>query len=123
MAEVFQLGFWGVLFWLMVGHSLADYPLQSEWMVHAKNRHNIQPSTSSKRPDLIWLHVLSAHAAIHGGFVALITQNLWLGLAEFWAHYIIDYGKSEHWYGFHTDQFLHIACKLVWVMVWLYCTT
>lgn len=119
MVEVVQLGFWGVLFWLMVGHSAADYPLQSEWMVHAKNRHNIQPSNSSKRPDLIWLHVLSAHAAVHAGLVALITQNLWLGLAEFVLHWFIDFGKSEHWYGFHTDQFLHISCKLVWALVWL----
>ena len=114
-----QLGFWGLLFWLMVGHSVADYPLQSEWMVHAKNRHTKQPSSSSKRPDLIWLHVLTAHAMVHGGFVALFTQNIWLGLAETVAHWFTDFGKSERWYGFHTDQFLHIAYKIVWAFIWV----
>jgi hypothetical protein len=104
---------------MLVGHSLADYPLQSEWMVHAKNRHNKQPSSSSKRPDLIWIHVLTAHAFIHGGMVALFTQNLWLGLAEVIAHWFIDFGKSEDWYGFHTDQMLHISCKVVWAICWL----
>jgi hypothetical protein len=123
MAEALELGFWGVLFWLLVGHALADYPLQTEWMVHAKNRHNLQPSSSSKRPDLIWLHVLSAHAAIHGGMVALVTHNLFFGLAEFVLHWIIDYGKSEHWYGFHTDQLLHVSCKLLWALGWLYWVT
>jgi predicted small integral membrane protein len=114
-----DLTFWSLLFWLTVGHCLADYPLQSEWMVHSKNRHNQQPSSFSRRPDLIWIHVLTAHAFIHAGMVGLFTQNVWLGLCEGIAHWIIDYGKSEDWYGFHTDQLLHISCKVVWALAWV----
>ncbi|MCI0354597.1 MAG: NAD(P)H-dependent oxidoreductase, partial [Acidobacteria bacterium] len=64
--------------------------------------------------------VLSAHAFIHGGAVAFVTQNLGLGLAETAAHWVIDYGKGERWYGFHTDQFLHILCKMAWAgwLIW-----
>ena len=27
-----------ILFWLMVGHALADYPLQGDFLAKAKNR-------------------------------------------------------------------------------------
>ncbi len=114
------MDFWPLLFWLLVAHALCDYPLQSEWMVRSKVRRAVQPSSSSRRPDLIWIHVLSAHAFIHGGAVAFVTQNLGLGLAETAAHWVIDYGKGERWYGFHTDQFLHILCKMAWAgwLIW-----
>ncbi len=108
-----------LVFWLLVGHSVCDYPLQTEWMVRSKVRRAVQPSSSSRRPDLIWLHVLSSHALIHGGAVALITQNMGLGLAETAAHWVIDFGKGERWYGFHTDQFLHLGCKLLWA-TWVF---
>lgn len=106
---------WPVLvFWLLIGHAVCDYPLQTEWMVRSKVRRAVQPSSSSRRPDLIWIHVLSGHALIHGGAVALITGSIWLGLAETVAHWLIDFGKGERWYGFHTDQLLHIGCKFAW---------
>lgn len=123
------LSFVALLFWLLVGHAVCDYPLQGEWMVRSKSRRNLQILSGSSRPDLIWVHVLSAHAFIHGGAVALVLKNfgyapgiaLALGLAEAAAHWLIDFGKCEHWYGFHTDQFLHLSCKVAWVTiaVWL----
>lgn len=104
-----------LLFLLLAGHAMGDFGLQTDWIAVFKSRHATPPDgTASKRPDLIWIHVLNAHCLIHGGLVALITGHWWLGLAEFIAHWIIDFGKGEKWFGFHTDQFLHIACKLLW---------
>lgn len=118
-----------LLFWLLVSHAICDYPLQGEWMVRSKSRRTLQILSGSQRPDLIWIHVLSAHAMIHGGGVAVVMHHfqysaavcVLIGLAEFTAHWVIDFGKGEHWYGFHTDQFLHVACKLLWAVLALNC--
>ncbi len=106
-----------VLFWLFVGHAVGDFGLQSDWMARYKNRHLQGASVFSSKPEWIWLEVLSAHCFIHAGAVALATGSIALGLLEFIAHWIIDYCKCEDWIGFHTDQFLHIACKLLWFML------
>lgn len=104
------------LFWLLVGHALGDFGLQSDWMAKNKNRHAQQlPNDFSRRPQLIWLEVLSAHSLIHAGAVALATGSLLLGFLEFCAHWMIDFGKGENWFGFHTDQALHILSKFVWL--------
>lgn len=116
---MWEMGFFEVMFWLLLGHALGDFALQSDWMVRSKSPSAVQPSSSSKRPGLIWIHVLSAHALIHGGAVALITGSVWLGLAEFVAHWWIDYGKSNRLYGFHTDQFLHLGFKLLWAVYYV----
>jgi hypothetical protein len=34
------------------------------------------------------------------------------------AHARIDFGKNDGWYGFHLDQFLHMLCKLIWLLLW-----
>jgi hypothetical protein len=60
-----------------------------------------------------------AHALIHGMFVALVTTNIWLGLAEFVIHFAIDFFKCEGAYGFNWDQGLHVICKLAWWVFWL----
>lgn len=108
----------GVVFWLLVGHAVGDFALQTEWMARSKNATR-RRTKGSERRDLIWVHVLSAHALVHGGAVALATGMIWLGIAETIAHWTIDYGKSQQMYNFHTDQFLHLGCKLVWVLCWL----
>lgn len=115
-----ELAFWPMIFCLMVVHALVDFPLQGDWMVHSKVRSARQPSSTSVRPDLIWIHVLSAHALMHGGGVALITQNFWLGLGETVAHWLTDFAKGEGLYGFHTDQFLHISAKFLWAYLAIY---
>lgn len=99
----------------MVGHAVCDFALQSDWMVQFKSRHNNVPADYSQLPDWVWIHVLGSHCMLHGGAVALATGNVLLGVAETVAHFLIDFGKSEHWFGFHTDQALHIACKFVWL--------
>ena len=110
-----------LLFWLLVGHAIADFGLQNDWIARHKSRHFHPPKESSQRPDLVWLHVLTAHTLMHAGLVALFTGSVWLGLAEFVVHSIIDFFKSERKFGFHTDQFLHIGCKVVWCIIAIMC--
>ena len=107
-----------VFFWMLAGHALGDFAFQTEWMVQSKNPRRRARATSERR-DLIWIHVLTAHALIHGGAVALATGSVVLGIAETIAHWLIDYGKSNRYYGFHVDQFLHLGCKVIWALCWL----
>lgn len=92
-------------------HALCDYPLQGDFLAKAKNH-------KAPIPGVDWWIALSMHAAIHAGAVAFITRSVWLGVAEFAAHCFIDFGKCDGWFGFRTDQALHLLCKVIWV-VWL----
>lgn len=96
---------------LLFAHALADYPLQGDYLAQAKNRHT--PAGAKG----VWVHALASHAAIHGGFVGVITGSLSLGLAEAVAHALIDYAKCEGLINYHVDQALHVACKVAWVVV------
>ena len=97
-----------LLFALLVGHALADYPLQGDFLARGKNH-------KAPLPGVPFYHCLVAHALIHGGMVALLTRNVWLGVAETIVHMAIDYGKCDGRYGLDVDQSLHILCKTVWV--------
>jgi|HubBroStandDraft_4_1064222.scaffolds.fasta_scaffold59624_4 hypothetical protein len=98
-----------LLWWLVVGHALADFALQSDAMALGKNRH------LSNKTGVPWPYWLSAHAMIHGGTVAIILRSPVLGVFETMAHWVIDFGKCEGYYGIHIDQALHGACKLLWL--------
>lgn len=90
--------------------------MQSEWVAVNKNRH-VRDSYSraeQEQTQVIWPWLLSAHALHHGALVYLITQRPSLGLAEAIVHWCSDFAKCEKWYGFHTDQLVHIGSKLVW---------
>jgi hypothetical protein len=100
-----------LLFLLLAGHALADYPLQGQYLATGKNRH-----TDLGRS--IWPHALAAHSLIHGGVVALLTGSVLLGLAETMAHAVTDWLKCEGKIGFNTDQAIHVACKLAWTAVY-----
>lgn len=95
---------------MIVWHALADYPLQGDFLAKAKNR-------TAHIPGVPWYQALGAHAAIHAGGVGVITGSVWLGLAEFAAHFLIDDAKCKGRIGFNTDQALHMVCKLVWVAI------
>lgn len=99
-----------ILFWLLVGHALADYPLQGDFLAKAKNR-------AAPIDGVPWGQALAAHALIHAGFVVAVTGSLWLGLAEFVAHAIIDDAKCRGRIGFNSDQLLHVMCKVAWVAI------
>jgi hypothetical protein len=95
---------------LIVAHALADYPLQGDFLSRAKS--HVAPI-----PGVPWYQALGAHAAIHAGFVGVITGSVWLGLAEFLAHSATDYAKSAGRIGFNLDQAIHIGCKVAWVAI------
>ncbi|MFT3898216.1 MAG: DUF3307 domain-containing protein [Thermomonas sp.] len=96
-------------FAMLVWHAIADYPLQGEFLARAKN-----PATQTT--EIPWWQALGAHAVIHAGGVAFITGSLWLGLAEFVSHALIDDSKCRGRIGYNTDQALHVACKAVWAL-------
>jgi hypothetical protein len=100
-------------FLLLAGHSLADYPFQAGPMANEKSRH----SKSGLQKEVPWYYWLSAHALVHGGMVALITQSLGLGILETTWHWIIDFAKCEGWTNIHVDQALHVLCKVAWCVM------
>lgn len=97
--------------WLLVGHVLADFPLQGDFLAKAKN-HN------AGIPGVPWLPCLIAHAVICAGAVALVLP--WpYAVLEFMVHLPVDFWKNEGALGtgeraFVIDQALHVASKVVW---------
>ncbi len=106
-----------ILFWLLVGHAVADFVLQSDSMAKGKNRHRKTGPPPGAKYTPCWQYWLSAHALTHGGVVGIISGAWWLGLLETIVHWITDFGKCENWYGIHVDQFIHIATK---VLIFMY---
>jgi hypothetical protein len=103
------------LFFLLAVHALLDFPLQGDAVAINKN-----PNANTElQKHVPWYYWMGAHALIHGGGVALVTNSLWLGLAETTCHFLIDYGKCDKRYSIHGDQALHVLCKVVWVILWV----
>ena len=101
------IGFVETLWLLLVAHAVADFPLQGTFLVQAKNPWG--PPIAGER---IWPWALSAHALVHAGGVYLVTQSVWLSMAEFVCHALLDIGKCRGMYGFHVDQAGHVAVKI-----------
>ena len=102
-------------FQLLIGHAAADFWMQSDALAQMKNRN--RPNTRvppGQKPQVMWPYALTAHALLHGGVVWAITGSVWLGVAETVAHWLIDFGKCENWYGIHADQTAHVVCKVMW---------
>lgn len=99
---------------LLIGHAVADYPLQGDWLAKAKNHKlSLVPGES------IWLGCLLCHAAIHAGAVHYITASWLLAGFEFVAHTVIDYAKSDGRITYNQDQTAHVICKLIWIgLLW-----
>lgn len=93
---------------LLTAHFFFDYAGQGDFMAKAKN-------VSSPIPGVPWGQVLSAHAFIHGGAVALLTGVWWLLLLEAAVHFFTDLFKCENRISYNVDQAVHIACKFLWV--------
>ncbi|BCH33169.1 hypothetical protein MesoLjLc_50990 [Mesorhizobium sp. L-8-10] len=104
MIEIFCL--------LLVGHAIADYPLQGDFLSKAKNR--AQPIAG-----VPWYQGLIAHSLIHAGFVGVLTGSITLGAAEFVAHCLIDDAKCFGRISYDTDQALHVLCKVFWILTLL----
>lgn len=102
------------LLWLLIGHAVADYPLQGDWLSKAKNH------TLSLVPgEVIWPGALLCHAGIHAGAVKLATGSWALAGCEFVAHALIDRAKCAGRLSYNVDQGLHGACKVLWFVLLL----
>lgn len=108
--EFFQESFFHLLVWLAIGHYIADYPLQIDFIAMAKNE-------NTEAGKIYWKHVLTAHSAVHAGFVFLFTGSLFLCLAEFVAHFVIDRKKNNNEITLEQDQQYHLYCKLAWAII------
>lgn len=97
-----------LFFTLIAGHLVADYPLQGDAVATGKNR-NLDPA----KFGVPWYYWLGSHAATHALMVGLLTQNFYAGFFEFFAHFVIDFGKCEKKFGIHIDQLLHVICKIL----------
>jgi len=97
------------LLWMLIGHAVADYPLQGDWLSKAKN-----PTLNLVAGQTIWPLALMSHAAIHAGAVKLATGSWVLAAAEFSAHTFIDFVKCRGIISYNQDQAAHIGCKLCW---------
>jgi hypothetical protein len=100
---------------LAVGHAIADYPLQGDFMSKAKS-----PVTPLR--GVPWELILFWHGVIHGGLVWFLTGHIMLGIFEVVAHCTIDYLKCINAFGggrrgFYIDQALHMLCKLLWAII------
>lgn len=96
-------------FWVMAAaHFLADYSLQSDSMAIGKH--------PGKHP-VPWYWWLTAHAAVHGLAVWFVTRSVTLGTLEWAAHWAVDYAKIRGRTSLNVDQFLHLMCKAVWVLL------
>jgi hypothetical protein len=82
----------------------------------AKGKNRNRPVVSAEY-TLTWHYWLTAHALVHGGVVAMLTSNWYLGVLETLCHWLIDFGKCENVYGIHVDQGLHVFCKVCWTLV------
>jgi len=109
-----------VFFLLALGHFVADYPLQSDFIAKGKNRWrpvDLASVPAGQTPQTVWPWVLTSHAATHAAAVYLVTHSALLAALELIVHWVIDYGKCANRYGIHVDQSLHLACKAAWAVL------
>lgn len=107
---------------LFTKHTIADFVLQTEFMLRKGDRRN-------------WIGPLLDHAMVHGFFTMLIALvaggplMFWLGIVDFVIHAIIDRVKARHWpykdgrgfwIGFGVDQYLHLLtyALLIYLFYW-----
>ena len=104
------------LFLLICGHALADFSLQTDVMAKLKNWKNTPdwiPDGQKYVP--CWHYWMLSHSLIHGGIVYLITGNILFGFIETISHFGIDSLKCANKTNPNQDQFLHIACKIIYL--------
>lgn len=107
-----------LLFALLIGHALADYPLQGDAIAKGKNRHNPPYGIpTGQKPCAVWWHYLTDHSLIHSDFVWLLTGYVAFAIAELVLHWWIDFAKCENRTNPHEDQALHVCCKISYVII------
>lgn len=99
-------------FYLLIGHAVADFALQPPNIALGKNRHAGPPPGYDEGVHgpqyVIWPMVMAAHALIHAGAVIIITGDPFLGVWQFFAHFLVDTLKCEKRIDLYQDQFVHV---------------
>lgn len=98
-----------LFFKLLIGHALADFPLQGQFIGDFKNWNN--PCKEN-----IWWILMTAHCLIHAGVVWYVTGRGEFAVVEFFLHYLIDCAKNGSYLNFKSDQGLHLICKIGYVL-------
>jgi hypothetical protein len=99
-----------MLWWLIVGHFVADYTFQSDFVAKFKSRTNSLTAVP-------WYYVLTSHVLTHSAMVGVLTGSAWISVAEAVVHFGLDFAKCEGRTNIHVDQAGHILCKVLWVVV------
>lgn len=99
------MNFLTLVWWLFLGHLVADYPLQTDFIAKYKSR-------LANIPQIPWYYVLLGHAGTHGAMVGLITGSMVFSAVETLLHFFIDWAKCEGKTNIHVDQVIHVTCKI-----------
>ncbi len=112
-------GFFLLSLAMVIGHAVGDYPLQGGFLASCKNRHaDASPFFGgSAAPGGIWVHALTAHSLIQAGIVWIITGSAVIAFIELILHWITDFARCEEWIGYHTDQAIHVGCKIIYALL------
>ncbi|QIG71319.1 hypothetical protein EVB32_202 [Rhizobium phage RHph_TM39] len=104
-----------LLFKLLVGHAIWDYPGQG-FLADLKNCNKDCKSLLKSNFAVdkhAWMFGLFFHVLLHCGAVAFITQSVTATILEFVVHIITDHVKCKDKISFVTDQIIHILTKVV----------
>jgi len=104
-----------MFFALAIGHALADFPLQGEYLALGKNRRYLEKLGDPLRPPQIWVSCMGAHCLIHSGAVWAVTGSSLLALIEFVLHWTLDTVKCAGRTNYTQDQAMHLVCKALYV--------
>lgn len=99
-----------LLFYLVAGHFVADYPLQGDTTAREKN----PGSTTELQKHVPWYFWMTAHCFAHALVVAVITRSVIFTTAEFFSHFALDYAKCKNRITIHHDQVGHLMMKLLY---------
>lgn len=102
---------------LLIGHALCDFPLQGEYLAKGKNWRFLKDLKDPSRPPQIWFACMASHCLIHAGSVWIMTGSFLMAMTELVLHWCIDVAKCRGLLTFNQDQFLHVLCKVVYVVV------
>ena len=106
-----------LLFAFLIGHALADFPLQGPFLAIGKDKGTgLERFSGTPWPPGMWAYCLTMHSLIQAGAVWVISGSVVLGFTEFVLHWFIDCAKSSKLTGFYLDQALHVLCKIGYVI-------
>ena len=112
-----------VLLWaLVLGHAVSDFPLQGTFLAIGKDRHaDLAAVTGGRKwPAHIWVYCLTIQSMVQATAVWLVTGSVILSVIEFVMHWLIDLAKNEKLTNFYQDQALHILCKIAYAALILF---